>query len=196
MSREIFLPLLEAARALYAARPALTGFADWPDDLAWAGLEPLEFPISGIIQNWVPKGAGLEADLHRALGVAARFARWQQTYSQAEVGAHFLENYGFIELFGPTGQFHSVKARAFIASWGPGLSYDWHRHEAEETYYVVSGSAYFQSERAPDQTLGRGGTRLHSSNQPHAMQSSDEAVLCFVSWRGAGLDGSARLGRN
>ena len=70
---------------------------------------------------------------------------WQRTYKEEEVGSDFLNRYGYYELIGPEGHYHSNKIRGFIAYWGEKLTYDWHSHEAEEIYFILAGSGLFRT---------------------------------------------------
>jgi mannose-6-phosphate isomerase-like protein (cupin superfamily) len=195
-ARTAFDHLLDATRALYAARPTLGEFCPMPTDLDWDDAKPaLDFPVSAHVQGWQAEGTGPDATFHRAVQAGAPHAFWTRTYSEAEVGAHFLANYGYFELFGPTGHYQSATARGYVAYWGAGLEYDWHRHEAEELYYVVSGGGLFLSEGAADALLGPGETRLHRSNQPHALHLTQGPILTFILWRGDGMDGLPSMGR-
>lgn len=193
MSRAAFDALLVAARALVAARPVLAGFAPWPAAPAWADLPPVALPAGSLVGDWPAEGDGPEADLHRAIRQAAPFAAWTRTYTEAEVGARFLENYGYFELVGPTGHYRCPDLRAYVAYWGAGLDYGWHSHEAEEVYFVVSGHGLFRSEGEEDALLGRGGARIHRANQRHALGMVRGPILTLVLWRGPGLGGRAEI---
>lgn len=138
-------------------------------------------------RGWRTDGEGAEADFHRAVQAVTPYAHWTRTYTEAEVGAHFLRHYGYFELVGPTGHYIDERTRAYVAYWGAGLDYDWHSHQAEELYFVVSGSGHFRSEGDDDAKLGRGGVRTHRSNQRHALRIEQDPILTFVLWRGPGL---------
>lgn len=175
--------LLASCRAFYDASPELREFAAWPDDLKFDMLAPRTVPAVALLESW--QG---EHPIHHALHDVAREASWQRSYSEAQVGQQFLKSYGFIELFGPQGHYTSVTGRAFIGYWGAGLKYDWHQHEAEEIYAIVSGGALFRSEGVPDAYLSSGMTRRHDSFQSHAFSMTDGPLLAFAMWRGAGMD--------
>ena len=102
---------------------------------------PREIPALPTIEAMARKGA-----LYAALAAVCPHASWVQTYSEAEVGRHFLDHYGHIELFGPTGIFQTQACRAFIGYWGPKLFYPMHYHEAEEIYLVLTGRCLFEAE--------------------------------------------------
>ena len=105
-----------------------------------------------------------------------------------------MQDYGYHELYGPNGHFQTDQGRAYVGYWGRGLYYPWHRHEAEEIYAVVSGSGYFESQGAEAALLKMGDTRMHNSNQPHALTMTDGPILTFVLWRGAGMAGLPLMG--
>lgn len=193
MSKLAFDALLASVALLFEQRADLRNFASFPDQLVWSGLAANWVPAAGLIAAWPCGEDGPETDVHQAVQAVASSAEWRQSYTEAEVGKRFLETYGYFELYGPSGHYHCNNARGFVAYWGPGLTYDWHDHVAEELYFVLSGSALFQSEGAADAVLTRGGTRQHMSKQPHAMQTQDDAILVFVPWRGDGLDGLPKL---
>ena len=184
----LFRRLLAVTHEVHAASPDLRNFADWPTDLAYVAPHQRSIPVLPQIRAMAGEGA-----LQAALAAVADHADWIQTYSEAEVGRHFLDNYGYIELFGPTGIFTSTQCRAFIGYWGHGLYYPMHDHEAEEAYLVISGRCRFEAEGADLVDLGAGGVRIHASYQKHAMEMRDEPMLALCLWRGAGMADRAQL---
>jgi quercetin dioxygenase-like cupin family protein len=50
-------------------------------------------------------------------------------------------------------------------------------------YMVVSGGAIFKQSDCPDKLLSEGEVAFHASNQPHAMETTEDPVLCLVAWR-------------
>lgn len=193
MTDDAFARAYHALTMLVAANPQLIEFAGWP--YARTQAKPARrIPAAQILRDWA--GGHIEATvaLHNAVRGIADHAEWQQTYSEEEVGADFLNRYGWFELVGPNGHFRSDEIRAYIAYWGENLYYPWHLHEAEELYFIIAGQALFEAEGLPAQVLGPGDIRLHASNQPHAMTTTDSPVLALVLWRGAGLTGVPRMG--
>lgn len=195
MTRAAFDAMAAAARALTLSNAALAKFAPFPDAFRWSGRSGAGIDAAAQVARWLADGEGPEADLHRAVAAAAPHASWLHTYTEAEVGAHFLENYGYFELFGPVGHYDAGGYRAYVVYWNAGLVYDWHCHEAEELYVVLSGRAIFRSEGEPDVELTRGGTRFHASLQPHALETTDSPLLAYIVWRGGGLGDLPRMGR-
>ncbi len=173
--------------------PKLRDFARWPNQLLPLRLEPVAVPAISLIGGLAVQTTPATSPILDCIKSASREVCWQQTYTEAEVGSDFLNRYGWFELVGPTGHFHSNSARAFIAFWGAGLHYPAHLHDVEELYYVLGGSAEFHSQGEPSVQLAPEGTRYHASNQRHAMDTHSQPVLTLVLWRGQGLDGSAKM---
>ena len=184
--------VLEAARQLHAAHPDLNSFAPWPEDLTPANLRPRPIPATDLVASFAHSGTDLTRSLIEAVKGAADLASWKRTYTEEEVGADFRNRYGYFELFGPTGHFHSSQLRGYIAYWGEGLSYDWHSHEAEELYLTLAGEAVFKTE-GNTKTVAAGDTRGHTSWQSHAMDTNDRPILTFVLWRGEGMADLPRM---
>ena len=143
MEQRLFQELLHAAHQVYSSTDALQQFAPWPSDLLYVD-RPVQ-PVPAIRQ--IKKRSDAHP-LHIATQQVADFGNWKQTYTEDEVGFGFLQDYGYLELYGPNGHFQTDQGRAYVGYWGRGLYYPWHRHEAEEIYAVVSGSGYFESQGA------------------------------------------------
>ncbi|WP_300513722.1 dimethylsulfonioproprionate lyase family protein [Aliiroseovarius sp.] len=186
--------VLEAARALHASQPALSAYAPWPADLTPANLPSRPVPAADLVADFPLSGIDMTQPLIDAVRATTHLAAWKRTYGEEEVGADFRNRYGYYELFGPTGHFHSASLRGYIAYWGEGLRYDWHSHEAEEIYLCLSGGAEFEREDGVA-FLGAGDTREHAGWQAHAMTTTDRPILTFVLWRGAGLAGLPLMNR-
>ena len=155
--------LLVRVGELVRVTPMLRDFAPWPNRPSWAELEPLAVPAISLIEELAAKTTRATSPIVASIKSMVREVCWQQTYTEAEVGADFLSRYGWFELVGPTGHYLSDSTRAFIAFWGADLHYPAHLHEAEELYYVLAGSAEFHSEGQPSAQLVPGGTRYHAS---------------------------------
>lgn len=177
------------------ATPDLAGFARWPQNARFSPRPPAPVPATRQLAGWTEGTAPETAELHHGARMVAPLAEWRLAYSEADAGAHMLANYGFFELAGTRGHFLAEGVRAYLAYWGPGLHYDWHLHEAEEIYYVVSGQALFEAAGEAPAMLGPGQTRAHAANQPHAMTTTDQPLLAVILWRGEGMNGSPRMGR-
>ncbi|MEO0497997.1 MAG: dimethylsulfonioproprionate lyase family protein [Pseudomonadota bacterium] len=182
--------LLTAAKAYYQAKAELQTFVQWPSDLKSTHREPVWKPGCAHLQCDFPASSagGVGTQLIDAIYPAEHMLEWRTTYTQAEVGADYLARSAWFELIGPNGHFHSDQCIAFIAYWGRGLTYPWHKHEAEEIYTIVAGEACLHVEGEADKTAKSGDCRLHLPWQPHALTTPDAPVATFCMWRGSGLN--------
>ena len=194
MTRAAFAAAHGAVGAMLEARPDIRAFAGWPG-AAYRDLSPTPLPVTPKLGAWEGEATPETRGVWEALAPLWPLADWRQTYGAEEVGQHFLDNYGYFELLGPTGHLHGSDIRAFVAFWGPGLDYGWHLHEAEELYIVLAGAAWFEAEGGAPRRLTAGATQLHRPNQPHRMATAESAILTLVLWRGGGLGGLPRMGR-
>ena len=187
--------LLETARSWYEGLPSMTRFAPWPNDLVYSDLPPRTQP--GVAEFTAHPGRTTAHGmvLRDAALAAAPYLHWRTGYTEAQVGADFLNRFCWCELAAPEGLYRTETARVTLAYWGAGLWYDWHWHAAEELYSVVSGAAEFFADGLPDATLAPGDTRLHASNQPHAMRTHDTPVLTLINWRGGDMSQMPEIGR-
>lgn len=186
--------LLGAVRRLHEASPALLRYAPWPDDLSPQQVLPRDCVAATTISTRSIPGTRATAPVIRAFRAAAPDLEWRQTYTVDEVGQRFLDDYGYVELFGPSGHYRSARLRGYLAYWGPDLTYDWHAHEAEELYFTLGGRAVFSARGSANAMLRAGEARDHTTNQPHMMITLDHCYLAYILWRGAGLEGLPRMG--
>ncbi len=184
MSHQVFDDLISAVEQLFIQRPSLSDFSPFPNDLRWANRRAHNGTAAALLEQWEAEGSHPEDDVHKAVQAAAPFAEWRQSYTEQQVGADFLANYGYFELYGPKGHYHCETSRGFFAYWGPGLNYGWHHHAPEELYFVISGNALFRSEGEADAQLSRGETRQHRAWQSHAMDTLEQPLLAFAVWQG------------
>lgn len=189
MNPAAFEEARDAARALIEGVPALATFAPWPADAVLRAGAPVSVPARA---QFLADKSEVAPDATRFLAAARAVAHdveWRRSYTGEQVGEAMVERYGWFELVGPRGHFHSAQGRVFLAYFGPGLRYPWHWHEAEEIYYVVAGGAEFEAEGRAPRHLGPGDACVHLSNQPHAMTTHDVPLITLALWRGAGLAG-------
>lgn len=191
--RPAFDRLLDVAKAFHEATPGVNDFAPWPSSLVWADKPAGTLPVAKLVRDWYDDRPDEAGAFHRAIKVVSPHAGWQQTYTEEEVGAEYLANYGYFELYGPNGHYKTDELRGFIGYWGSGLTYDWHYHQAEELYAVISGGAKFLSEGQDEARLGPGETHFHAANQQHAIEIRGSAVIVYSIWRGEGMNGRAQL---
>ena len=112
MKQDLFQDLLHAAHHVYSSTDALQQFAPWPSDLLYADRPVRPVPAIRQIKKWSDMH-----QLHIATQQGADFGDWKQTYTEDEVGFGFLQDYGYLELYGPNGHFQTDQGRAYIGYW-------------------------------------------------------------------------------
>jgi hypothetical protein len=133
-------------------------------------------------------GASLVADLCRN----HHLLEWRQTYAACDVGDAFLRNYGYAEIVGVK----SIPSRRIACGFlilGPSTLYPRHRHEAEEIYIPLRGTARWEQGDAVWRERRPGAVIHHASDEPHSMQTGAEALLALYAWRSEQLNQKARL---
>ena len=191
--QELFEEALKATQAWHASLPNARGFCPWPDQVDYQPRQAHALPAAKLIKDAPGRASRGSMPLLTALQAIAPIIEWRHTYTEDQVGKHFLDNFGWFELAGPTGHFVTHQTRITAAYWGPGLLYGRHQHAPEELYTVVSGGGMFHVDGEEDRWLGPGQTRYHASNQPHAMTMQKEPIVTLVFWRGEGLADPPRM---
>jgi Dimethlysulfonioproprionate lyase len=189
--------LIERTHALLGSMRAgvLKAFlAEWPVTNERRAVVPSALPVL----RWLPEvqadAPASTLELVNDLCRAAPGMAWRQTYTASEVGAAFLENYGWSEIVGLSGGLASERIACGFLLLGPETHYRRHRHEAEEVYIPLAGTASWQQgdgrwrERAPGTVIH------HASDEPHAMRTGARALLALYLWRSANLHQKAHFG--
>jgi len=191
--------------------PALAPFlADWPDrerlgrsdSPTIASGARISAPGSGSklpvlrwLSDFAADASGFGASLVAELCRTHHLLRWRQTYAEGEVGDAFLRNYGYAEIVGTK----SIPSRRLACGFlilGPSTLYPRHRHEAEEIYIPLRGTARWQQSDAVWRTRRPGAVIHHASDEPHSMQTGAEPLLALYLWRSEELNQKARLDGN
>jgi hypothetical protein len=190
-----------------APAPALARFlGDWPVSPVQVQV-PLQpcLPTPGSagpplpVLRWLPHMAmdaeRFGADFVQALCGAAGSLDWRQTYTIAQVGERFLQNYGYAELLSPSAVTGVAQISCGVLVLGPHTFYPPHRHEAEEIYLPLAGTAEWQQGDAGWRRRSPGTLIHHSSEEPHAMRTGEHPLLAMYLWRSEDLRQGARLDR-
>lgn len=180
--------ILTEATKLIVQNPALSTYANMPaTPLPYVAEKSNMLPAVPLLAGIAAQCSPATQALTQAIIDGANHLRWQQSYSADQVGQAYLERYGWFNLISPDGPFVSTELRVSIGFWGQGLYYPEHWHEPEEKYCVLAGGAEFMAKGRSPRLVKAGGIVHHESNQPHAMDMKDSALLALAIWRGGAL---------
>ncbi len=152
-------------------------------------------------RDLAPRGLPCLVHLARATGLAddrsrplTQFLRdhagefhWGQTYTSADFGQNFMDNYGWLEVFGTRGHFENAEVAGGFLILGPGIEYPDHHHVAEEIYIPLTGGTEWRMGDGAWQQRTAGEVIHHASNVSHAMRTGAEPLLALYLWRGGPL---------
>ncbi|MDU8927221.1 dimethylsulfonioproprionate lyase family protein [Alisedimentitalea sp. MJ-SS2] len=186
--------LLLATRNLVSTRPEIADFVgDRLEHLGYTRPDPRDLPITDRLMDLMPQAGPDTTELTFAVLAAAPHLEWQQSYDQDQVGADFLNGYGWFNLVSPDGPYSTDSLRISVGYWEQNLTYPPHRHAAEELYCTLAGSARFETE-GRDPLIATPGTLIHhSSNQLHSFSMPDAPLLAMAFWRGDNLTAPSLL---
>ncbi len=183
MTRAVWDNVLSQACALHNGNAALTSFCAFPEDLRPKDVAVYQTPAASLFAAETGLTGSPYKGFHQALLDAGPLAHWREAYKDTNIDQDFQDRFGVFCLIGNGGAFDSDTMRAWMVYMPANLHYTWHHHVAEEAYLIVAGSARFMRHGEADVTLSPGDTMQHHSNQPHAMETGDSPVLCYVIWR-------------
>jgi hypothetical protein len=167
--------------------------ADWPSVTERRRVLATSLPVL----RWLPDLAVLARPHAPALVTAliqhANSLAWHRSYAQPAVSTEFLANYGWSEILGGIGPRVARRLACGFLLLGPATHYPRHRHEAEELYLPLAGTAAWQQGDGPWRDQLPGTLIHHHANEAHAMRTHAEPLLALYLWRGAGLAQKARL---
>jgi mannose-6-phosphate isomerase-like protein (cupin superfamily) len=176
------------------ADPVLAAFiGEWPSLAVHRAVAPAALPVL----RWLPDIAGDTAafgiDLVAALCREASSLAWRQTYTAKDLDAAFLDDYGWSEILGGNGPWESGRVACGFLILGPSTHYPRHRHEAEELYLPLSGTARWQQGDGEWLEMPPGTLIHHAREEPHAMRTGGRPLLALYLWRSGNLAQKARL---
>ena len=102
--------------------------------------------------------------------------------------SRFIDNYGWLEVFGTRGHFANDAMAGGFLILGPDIVYPDHHHVAEELYIPLTGGDGVAHGRRPVRSSARPARSIHhASNVSHAMRTGAEPLLALYLWRGGPL---------
>jgi hypothetical protein len=177
--------------------PALAPFlADWPSTSPQRTITASPLPVLRWLPEITRDAAPFGFDLVAAIFRAAPSLAWRQTYAAEDLDRAFLDNYGWSEILGAgNGALASERIACGLLILGPSTHYPCHRHEAEEIYLPLSGTAAWQQGDAAWQERAPGTLIHHAREEPHAMRTGGSPLLALYLWRSDNLAQKARFDR-
>jgi len=179
----VYQTLLRTTQDAYAGNAEMTGFTPFPDDIVRQAITPFHSTCCDVFCEDKKLVSQKYPALQDALRAASDAVHWRQTYKDTDIGDDFMDQFACYCIIGENAPFMSAAIRLFMVYMPPHFYYPWHHHPAEEMYVVVSGTGVFKRKDCPDERLTEGEISFHQSNQPHAMETLDDPVLCLVAWR-------------
>lgn len=169
--------------------PALAAFLhDWPaDPVPSRTLDPSGLPVlrwlDEAVAGIVPRGR----EIAQALAASSPRLAWAQTYAADDLGASFLDRYGWTELLGQRGPVASERIAVGFLILGTEIEYPRHHHEAEEIYLPLSGTAEWLHGEEGWARRPPGAVIHHPSRMPHGMRTGTKPLLAAYLWRAGDL---------
>jgi len=90
----------------------------------------------------------------------------------------------FCQIVGPEGLIKDDSFRMGVYFQAPEVVYPSHWHDAEEVYFVLSGTALWQKDKGRFAEQSPQTFIHHRSSQPHAMRTQKEPLLALWAWVG------------
>ena len=188
MPDAIYNELLDEVKAVYARHENLRDFAPLPSDLTRQEIVPYQRPIAARLQHETGLISSCHESLQKALITAGPFMHWPEVYlpddkAPASIDYAFRDELGVYTIIGERAPFASDEMALFLVYMPAGVIYPWHKHPAEELYFILSGEAVFRKEGQGDHLMREGDVICHETMQPHDMQTYDTPMLCLCVWR-------------
>jgi hypothetical protein len=166
---------------------------DWPRELIARPTSARSLPVVAAFQGLSRFAAPHTRSLVEAIATLSRELDWRQTYTTADFGERFLDNYGWSEWIGGRGAFKSDAIAFGILMVGPDTEYPGHSHEAEELYLPLAGRAWSRSGKSEWRLRPLGEWIHHPSWTTHAMRTGTEPLLAAYFWRAGDLSAKSRI---
>ncbi|MGX7873293.1 dimethylsulfonioproprionate lyase family protein [Mesorhizobium sp. ORM6] len=158
---------------------------DW--DMPARTLEPHPLGCLRHLDRAVELAQPAAKPLMQSLAKYRNELRWGQTYTKADFGNAFIDNYGWLEMFGTRGHFVNGEVAAGLLILGPEIVYPDHHHVAEEIYIPLTGGTQWRMGGGGFGKREAGEVVHHASNVNHAMRTGNDPLLALYIWRGGPL---------
>lgn len=162
--------------------------ADWPSTKrVTRSVLPRSLPVLSYLPTVVKAAEKKTEILVKRLTPLANHMAWRQTYTAQDLGAGFLEKYGWTELIGLRGPVASNRLACGFLLLGPQIEYPNHFHEAEEVYVPLTKQTLWQRDKQCWVYRTPGLPIYHASRVPHAIRTEAIPLLALYLWRGGNL---------
>jgi len=162
--------------------------AHWPSQpYKTRALTPRSLPVVACLPMLAAAADKKAAVIIKTLAAAAKDLFWGQTYTQADFGRDFLQNYGWTELIGLRGPIASRMLACGFLLLGPDTLYPRHSHAAEEIYVPLSEPTYWIKDEDDWVSPPLGEPIYHSAWLAHGMRTAATPLLALYLWRGGDL---------
>lgn len=175
--------LLQELQNLHRMNDQLEAFCEFPNDLKFKQVQPNHMGACDLFTQETDLFGEVYAQFNSLLRALAPVAYWRDTYAGTNISDDFRKTFGCYCLIGVNGFFQSDRMHSYMVYMPAGLYYPWHQHPAEELYLCLAGEAVFKKDLEEEKVLREGEITIHGSNRPHATQTHDHPVLCYVVWR-------------
>ena len=184
----LYQTLLSACYDLYEAEAALRDFAPLPEACDPQQITPRQHPGCAHFLNSDSIAPARYEAFERAIREAAPALIWPHIYRPSadqpdDIDFRFADRLATCEIIGYEAPFTSEEMHLYFVYLPPDTFYPWHKHPAEELYFVLSGEAIFQRENKPDQTLTSGDHIIHETQEAHAIHTTDKPLISLAVWR-------------
>jgi Dimethlysulfonioproprionate lyase len=162
-----------------------TATLDW--SMPQRSLEPNELACLSLLDRTTELASESLRPLAAFVAEHRHPLRWGQTYTPADFGQNFIDNYGWLEVFGTRGHFANDQMAGGLLVLGPNIVYPDHHHVAEEIYIPLIGGTEWRKGEGGFVPRAAGEVIHHPSNVNHAMKTGAEPLLALYLWRGGPL---------
>jgi quercetin dioxygenase-like cupin family protein len=146
-------------------------------------LEEKAHPIREHLAGPQSSVSGTVGDVLDAFRVLFPVLPWRYGYDPRPDFPGLEKRMAWAELVGPVAPFRNERICVGITVIAPHTRYAEHFHPAIESYYVLSGTAYWTA--AGVSTLQKPGAYiLHPENVEHVMETTDETLIAAYTWSG------------
>jgi len=126
------------------------------------------------------------SDAHPLAGIIKTMADhlpWQ-ALNPENATSEIVNGSCFCHIVGPESLIRDDTFRMGFYLQASDLYYTSHSHNAEEVYFVLSGTALWRKDNAPFALQSPGTLIHHLPNQPHTMHTQKEPLLALWAWVG------------